>query len=105
MERQFRDLVSETGKGMQAVIDTIQAIDDQSKKILYKEFKDKNVNILARHVNQITNNIQEIANQHTNLNMKVFSRMNTGNLSSDSSGNDCENDEINKIYQLQKHYS
>lgn len=51
MERQFRDLVCETGKGMQAVVETIQAIDDQSKKILYKEFKDKNVNILARHVN------------------------------------------------------
>lgn len=48
--------------------------------------------MLARHVNQITNNIQEIANEQSKLNMKVFSRMNTGNLSSDSSGNESEND-------------
>ena len=57
MERQFRDMVGETSRGMQAVIETIHAIDDQSKKILYKEFKEKNVNILARHVPEITQNI------------------------------------------------
>jgi len=38
MENQFRDIIGETSKGMKAVIDTIHAIDDQSKKILYKEF-------------------------------------------------------------------
>lgn len=57
MENQFRDIVGETSNGMKAVIDTIHAIDDQSKKILYKEFKEKNVNVLARHVPDITHNI------------------------------------------------
>lgn len=100
MERQFRDMVGETSRGMQAVIETIHAIDDQSKKILYKEFKEKNVNILARHVPEITQNIQEIVDEQEHLNMKVFQRVNTGNLSSDSSGNDSENDQINKIKEL-----
>ena len=100
MERQLRDMVGETSRGMQAVIETIHAIDDQSKKILYKEFKEKNVNILARHVPEITQNIQEIVDEQEHLNMKVFQRVNTGNLSSDSSGNDSENDQINKIKEL-----
>ena len=100
MERQFRDMVGETSRGMQAVIETIHAIDDQSKKILYKEFKEKNVNTLARHVPEITQNIQEIVDEQEHLNMKVFQRVNTGNLSSDSSGNDSENDQINKIKEL-----
>ena len=100
MERQFRDMVGETSRGMQAVIETIHAIDDQSKKILYKEFKEKNVNILARHVPEITQNIQEIVDEQEHLNMKVLQRVNSGNLSSDSSGNDSENDQINKINEL-----
>lgn len=100
MERQFRDMVGETSRGMQAVIETIHAIDDQSKKILYKEFKEKNVNILARHVPEITQNIQEIVDEQEHLNMKVLQRVNSGNLSSDSSGNDSENDQINKIKEL-----
>lgn len=37
--------------------------------------------------------------------MKVFCRVNTNDLSSDSSGNESENDQINKIYQIQKNYS
>ena len=46
---------------MQAVVDTIHAIDDQSKTILYKEFKAKNVNILARHAPSISQNLLDIA--------------------------------------------
>lgn len=36
--------------------------------------------------------------------MRVLKRMITDTLSSESSGNDSENDQINKIYQLQKNY-
>lgn len=34
--------------------------------------------------------------------MKVFQRINTNDLASDSSGNQSENDPVNKIYEMQK---
>lgn len=57
MERQTLELMEETAKGMQAMIETIHSIDENCKKILYKEFEEKNVNILARYVPHITRRI------------------------------------------------
>lgn len=54
-------MMESTHKGMRSIIDTIHSIDENSKKILYKEFKGKDVHILSRHVETITKNIQHIA--------------------------------------------
>ena len=37
--------------------------------------------------------------------MKVFQKINTNDLASDSSGNQSENDPVNKIYEMQKQYT
>ena len=58
MERQIVELMEQTSRGMQAMIETINSFDENCKKILYKEFEERNVNILARHVPIITKRIQ-----------------------------------------------
>lgn len=63
------------------------------------------MNILSRHVPEITHNIQEVANEQHKLDMKVFKRIDTNELPSDSSGNESVNDPVNKIYEMQKQYT
>lgn len=96
MERQIVELMEQTSKGMKAMVETIHSIDENCKKILYKKFNDENnVNILAKQVPLIKKKIQKIAQEQQYMNMAEFHKLNTDLMSSDSSGNESENDQIN----------
>ena len=45
---------------MKAIVSTISAIDDNSKKIVYKHFDQSHVNILAKEGPNIVKNLNEI---------------------------------------------
>ena len=49
---------------MLAYLNTIHAIDDQSKKMVYKQFVQSNVNILAKEVHALTLNLIHIAESY-----------------------------------------
>lgn len=53
-----------TMRGMLAYLNTIHAIDDQSKKMVYKQFVQSNVNILAKEVHALTLNLIHIAESY-----------------------------------------
>lgn len=89
---------------MQSIIETWHSIDENSKKILYKEFKSKNVNVLSRHIDEINYNLSQISKEQKQMNMKSFDRVDTEDLKSESSGNYSDDDIINKIYEMQKIY-
>lgn len=46
LEQQFKDLRRISLDGMQAIVETITAIDENSKKIVFKHFDQQDVNVL-----------------------------------------------------------
>jgi hypothetical protein len=60
MQEQLTDLKKFAFKGMKSIISTISAIDDNSKKIVYKHFDQSHVNILAKEGPNIVKNLNEI---------------------------------------------
>lgn len=50
LEKQLSELKKISLNGMQAIVETIHAIDDNSKKIFFQPFDQKEVNILEREV-------------------------------------------------------
>ena len=83
-------------KGMRAIVDTIDSIDENSKKIVFKHFQLSQVNHLQREIQQILVNIQKIA-EETSKPANV-NEINSDDLESDSSGNRSDNDEVNQIH-------
>lgn len=75
--------------GMKALVDTINSIDENSKKILFKHFDHNNVNIMKQRLPDL-------------LNRQAFDCLNldTDEMESDSSGNNSDGDEINRTERL-----
>lgn len=86
--------------GMKSIIDTIKSIDDNSKKIVFKHFDQKNVNIFHTQSPDIIKKLTKIAQEASNVN-HVHNEVNSDDMISLDSGNMSENDEINKIEKLQ----
>lgn len=53
-----------TMKGMLAVINTIQSIDENSKKMAYKPFVQQNVNMLAKETPGISEGLMRMADNY-----------------------------------------
>ena len=105
MEEQISEMKSITMRGMLALINTIHAIDDQSKKMVYKQFVNSNVNILAKEAHNLTLSLINIAESY----LKQATKLKTNQLEiqydsdlieSDSSGNYSESDQINKCFKF-----
>ena len=64
MEEQITEMKAITMRGMLALINTIHAIDDQSKKMVYKQFVNSNVNILAKEAHTLTLSLIKIAESY-----------------------------------------
>ena len=54
--------------GMKSIIDTIKSIDDNSKKIVFKHFDQKNVNIFHKQSPDIITKLTKIADAAGNVN-------------------------------------
>ena len=80
---------------MRAIVDTISSIDESSKKILFKHFDQSNVNILTNKAPILINNLTKIANDAQNN--QISTDINSEDMLSDDSGNQSENDMINKV--------
>lgn len=79
---------------MRALVDTINSIDENSKKILFKHFDQNNVNIMSKNAQVLTDKINRITAEAEESDKY---EINSDDMDSDSSGNMSENDEINKI--------
>lgn len=64
MEEYITEMKAITMRGMLAYINTIHAIDDQSKKMVYKQFVQSNVNILAKEAHSLTLSLINIAESY-----------------------------------------
>lgn len=100
LKEQIRELKFFSVMGMKSIIDTIKSIDDNSKKIVFKHFDQKNVNIFHTQSPDIIKKLTKIAQEASNVN-HVHNEVNSDDMISLDSGNMSENDEINKIEKLQ----
>jgi len=105
MAEQIREMKGITMRGMLAVIDTIHSIDENSKKMAYKQFVQSNVNILAKETPGLSEGLMNVADQCLEHGRKLKQNLleiqyDSDLIESDSSGNYSESDEINKFYKL-----
>ena len=99
LEKQLKALKALTVDGMYAVVDTIEKIDENSKKIVFRHFGQQESHELNLKANEILDEMSKIADETT----KDFeATYNSDNLQSDSSGNRSDNDEMNQIKMLQQ---
>ena len=84
---------------MQAIVETIESIDENSKKILFKHFDQAQINLLGKKAPGILDNLQRIAQE---AKTKKLGPIDSDDLESDSSGNQSDNDEMNQIVEIQK---
>lgn len=61
LKEQIRELKFFSVMGMKSIIDTIKSIDDNSKKIVFKHFDQKNVNIFHTQSPDIIKKLTKIA--------------------------------------------
>lgn len=80
------------------MVDTIDKIDENSKKIVYRHFGQEESQQLNEQAKAIMSEMQKIADE---TNMEMEETYNSDDLSSDSSGNKSDNDEMNQIKMLQ----
>ena len=85
---------------MKAIVDTITSIDENSKKILFKHFDQHSVNILSKKAPILLQQISMVASEAaaTTLPNTIDSDM----YESDSSGNQSEHDEVNRLQKLKQ---
>ena len=95
LKQQVTDLKKYSVQGMKAIVYTIQNINENSQKILFKHFNPADVNVLAKEVPSLVLNIEGIAKKCQET--VVPKDINDEAYESDSSGNQSENDEVNKI--------
>jgi len=93
MEQQLCALQKTTLKGMVAVMDTINSIEDRSKKMIFRPM-DETANILDEVAEKIEDELNAIAEVHMDESA-IYNPPSEDQLESDSSGNASENDEIN----------
>lgn len=79
---------------MQAIVETINAIDENSKKIVFKHFDQQDVNVLQHEAPTILEGLKKVKSEAM---VQQFLELDTEALESDSSGNQSENDKINQI--------
>lgn len=95
---QLQELKKISIEGMKAVVDTINSINDNSKKIVFKNFDQAGVNVLLQRAPAVLEDLQQAKrvteDQH-------YKGINEDDYDSDSSGNQSENDRINQITQIQ----
>ena len=84
---------------MLSVVDTIKSIDDNSKKMVFKNFEHDRVNHLNNKLPQIMNSVNNIAKGSLKDNEIGIP---SDDYQSDCSGNSSENDEMNQIYTVRK---
>ena len=84
---------------MQAIVETLESVDENSKKILFKHFDQNSVNILGIRAPIILENLQKLAEEAKD---KKLRPIDSDDLESDSSGNISETDEMNQIVEIQK---
>lgn len=77
---------------MQAIVETLESVDENSKKILFKHFDQNSVNILGIRAPIILENLQKLAEEAKD---KKLRPIDSDDLESDSSGNISETDEMN----------
>lgn len=60
LQDQIYDIKKITMRGMMAVINTISSIDENSKKMVYKQFNQENVNFLAKETPILIENLLKL---------------------------------------------
>lgn len=71
-------------EGMKALVDTINSIDENSKKILFKHFDQNNVNIMQKKTPDLLHKINKLTQEAEDSEGKF---MNSDDMQSESSGN------------------
>ena len=84
---------------MQAIVETINAIDENSKKIVFKHFDQKDVNVLQKEAPGLVEQLKKVKAEAED---DMFLEVDTEAIESDSSGNQSENDKINQIQHIQR---
>jgi hypothetical protein len=77
---------------MKALVDTINSIDENSKKILFKHFDHNNVNIMQQKFPDLM-----LRNNRAKFESEDCYGINSDEMDSDSSGNNSQTDEINRM--------
>ena len=86
-------------EGMQAIVETLESIDENSQKIYVKHFDQAQVNILGLKAPDILTSLEKLA---TDAQDKSLKPIDSDDIKSDSSGNQSDNDEMNQIVEIQK---
>lgn len=98
LETQLQELKKISIDGMKAVVDTINSINDNSKKIVFKNFDQADVNVLLQRAPAVLEDLQQARRVTED---QYYKGINEDDYDSDSSGNQSENDRINQITQIQ----
>lgn len=80
------------------MVDTINSINDNSKKIVFKHFDQADVNVLLQRAPHV---LEELKLARRATEDQYYYGTNEDDYDSDSSGNQSENDRINQIAQIQ----
>ena len=88
---------------MKAIVNTINSIDENSKKIVYKHFDQDNVNILAKEAPAIVSTLSKISDATNEKDVRHI--FHSDGFESDSSGNRSEDDELCQIHKLKNVYN
>ena len=73
-------------------METLESVDENSKKILFKHFDQNSVNVLGLRAPAILENLERLSEQAKD---KKLRPIDSDDLESDSSGNISETDEMN----------
>ena len=77
---------------MQAIVETLESVDENSKKILFKHFDQNSVNILGIRAPTILDSLQKLSEEAKDKRLRPID---SDDIESDSSGNISETDEMN----------
>ena len=99
LQRHVTELKALTLQSMGAIVDTMVAVDESSKKMAYSHFDQQETNIIASQSADLIRELNRIVADASVLPTKLYD---SDEISSDASGNNSENDEINQIVEMQK---
>ena len=100
LEVNLADLKSFSVEVMKVMMDTLTSINKNSKKIVFKNFNQSNVNILAKQAPSLMEKIAKIRLEAGKK--EKYDRFNSDDAESDSSGNYSDNDEVNMIQKFKR---
>lgn len=84
LETQLQELKKISIDGMKAVVDTINSINDNSKKIVFKNFDQADVNVLLQRAPAVLEDLQQARRVTED---QYYKGINEDDYDSDSSGN------------------